>query len=85
MKKQELYRLTLLGLTTGLTMLGQNNLNGFEDSSSQDMQNFLAKPSCKASDGCGAPGEDSEEDKEEDQNKTKKNNSSNKNDTSHKV
>lgn len=72
MKKRDLYKLTLLGLSSGLMMLSQNTLSGYEDNSPQDMQNLLAKPSCKAADGCGAPGEDSEEEPKEDQKNNKK-------------
>ena len=54
MKKTEMHRLALLGLTAGIIALSQNSLEGFENHQSIDMNLLIAKPSCKNSDSCGS-------------------------------
>lgn len=53
MKKLELKRLAILGLTGGVIALSQTSLEGISDYQSIDMQHLIAKPSCKNNESCG--------------------------------
>jgi len=51
MKKNNLGKLALLGLTGGLFAVGQPGIEAAQDSNSIDLQYLIAKPKC-ASHGC---------------------------------
>lgn len=53
MKKNEMKRLALLGITAGVLMANQSGLEALENENSIDLEHMIAKPKCKAHGGCG--------------------------------
>lgn len=52
MKKEKLVQLAIVGLTSGVALLGQTGLVA-QEQHSLDVSTLLAKPACKGAAGCG--------------------------------
>lgn len=53
MKKRDLSKLALLGLTAGVMVAGQTGVEAIQEGVSFDVNSLLAKPHCKGKNGCG--------------------------------